>query len=82
MKNSTNKVPLNDGGTSRTMLRADDLAERWYCSPRHVRRLADLGNIPNPIKLGALTRWPLSVIEKWEKDGCPTVRNLRSGGKR
>jgi excisionase family DNA binding protein len=42
------------------------------CSPRHIHRLADKGELPRPIKLGHLTRWPRSVVEQF-------VRELRTG---
>ncbi len=66
----------------RTMFSVEDLAKRWDCSMRHVRRMADAGRIPRPIKLGALIRWSRSAIEQWESDGCPNVRNANKGGQR
>jgi predicted DNA-binding transcriptional regulator AlpA len=70
------------GGRKRAMLTVYDLGERWGCSPRHVRRMADSGRIPRPIKLGNLIRWPVASIEKWESDGCPHIRNIAKRGKR
>jgi predicted DNA-binding transcriptional regulator AlpA len=52
-------------------------------SPRHIRRLADSGRMPAPIKLGALLRWPsqtgdpLTGIHDWITAGCPDCRSLR-----
>lgn len=69
-------------GRKRAMLNVVDLGTRWGCSPRHVRRMADSGRIPRPIKLGNLIRWPVAVIEQWETDGCPNVRNIARGGRR
>lgn len=40
-------------------------------SQRHVRRLADQGAMPRPMKLGALVRWRRDDIVKWISDGCP-----------
>ncbi|MBI2825936.1 MAG: helix-turn-helix domain-containing protein [Planctomycetia bacterium] len=34
-------------------------------SPSHVRRLADGGRLPKPIKVGNLVRWPRSELETW-----------------
>lgn len=70
-------------GRGRAMLSVDDIANDYLgCSSRHVRRLADAGRMPRPIKLGSLVRWPRSVIEQWIADGCPNVRNLAKGGRR
>jgi predicted DNA-binding transcriptional regulator AlpA len=68
-------------GEGRTMLSVTDLAKRWGCSERHVRRMADSGRCPRPFKFGSLLRWPLRPIEQWEADGCPSVRNVAKGGK-
>lgn len=48
------------------------------CSTRHVYRLADGGKMPAPIKLGALVRWDLEVLDAWIAGGCKPCR--RSGG--
>jgi len=68
-------------GNGRTMLSVTDLAKRWGCSERHIRRMADAGRCPRPIKLGSLLKWPLPGIEQWEKDGCPNVRNVSKGSR-
>ena len=49
----------------------DRLATRLGCSTRHVRRLAAIGRIPRPIKLGALLRWVTTDIDQWMAAGCP-----------
>ena len=66
-------------GNGRTMLSVRDLAKRWGCSDRHVRRMADAGRCPRPIKFGSLLKWPVALIEQWESDGCPHDRNLSKG---
>jgi predicted DNA-binding transcriptional regulator AlpA len=68
-------------GHGRTMLSIADLAKRWGCSERHVRRMCDAGRCPRPIKFGSLLKFPAVVIEQWEADGCPNVRNVAKGGK-
>ncbi|MFN7878231.1 MAG: helix-turn-helix transcriptional regulator [Pirellula sp.] len=68
-------------GQGRTMLSVTNLAKRWGCSERHVRRMVDAGRCPRPIKFGSLLRFPVAVIEQWENDGCPHVRNIAKGGK-
>ena len=77
------KADAIDDGRGRAMLSVDDIANDYLgCSARHVRRLADAGRMPRPIKLGSLVRWPRSVIEQWIADGCPNVRNAAKGGRR
>ncbi|MEN6384828.1 MAG: helix-turn-helix domain-containing protein [Phycisphaerales bacterium] len=53
----------------------DDVANMLDCSTRHVRRLADWGRIPKPVKLGAMLRWVKADLEKWVADGCPTRKS-------
>lgn len=54
-------------------LRIDELAKSLSMSKRTVRRLADSGRMPRPIKLGHLIRWRRDEIETWAADGCPKV---------
>lgn len=58
--------------TPTKLLDVQDLADRCGCSARHVRRLADAGKMPAPVRLGALVRWPANVIEEWIGNGCPS----------
>ena len=71
-------------GKKSQLLTVDDVAEKLNCSPRHVYRLTDSDRMPRPVKLGALNRWPIKVIEGWIADGCPscraTGRSQRRGG--
>lgn len=53
------------------------VAERLGCSPRHVRRLAERGAMPAPVKLGGLVRWRADDIRRWVADGCPRVRDWK-----
>jgi len=66
-------MPNNDNSSSvsATLLDVHSVAEQLNCSPRHVRRLADSGKMPRPVKLGALVRWNQQVIEDWIREGCP-----------
>jgi predicted DNA-binding transcriptional regulator AlpA len=63
------------------MLSVDDVGVLLACSSRHVYRLADMGRMPRPVKLGALVRWPRSTgnpmtgILDWVAAGCPNCRN-------
>ncbi len=45
----------------------EDLAKRYSCSIRHIYRLVAGGNFPPPLKLGKLTRWPLSKVLEHEQ---------------
>ena len=56
------------------------VAAKLDCSPRHVRRLADAGRLPQPRKLGALVRWDLDELDAWIAGGCRPVRNLSAKG--
>lgn len=53
------------------LLDVQTVADMLGCSTRHVYRLADGGKMPAPVKLGALVRWSLSIIEEWIATGCP-----------
>ena len=53
------------------LLNVDDVAAYLTYSTRHVRRLADAGAMPRPVKLGTLVRWRREDIEQWIADGCP-----------
>lgn len=66
-------------GRQRALMSVDDVAMEIGCCSRSVRRWADSGRMPKPVKLGSLIRWPRAVIEKWIADGCPNVRNVSKG---
>jgi excisionase family DNA binding protein len=59
------------------MLTAHDVGNLINCSPRTVRRLVDLGQIPKPVRLGGMVRWPRQAIEQWLADGCPAASARR-----
>jgi excisionase family DNA binding protein len=56
------------------------VASLLSCSPRHVQRLADMGRMPRPLRLGTLIRWRHSEIDSWIAEGCPSLST--SGGGR
>ncbi len=56
------------------LLAVTDVARLLNCSTQHVRRLADAGRMPRPMKLGALVRWNRAEIETWLGAGCPDPR--------
>ena len=45
------------------------------CSPRHVYRLSDAGEMPTPVHLGGLCRWCKAALVLWIADGCPPCKN-------
>jgi excisionase family DNA binding protein len=48
-----------------------EVAALLGCSERHVKRLADAGEMPEPVKLGRLVRWNRAAVNEWIADGCP-----------
>lgn len=59
------------------LLPVEQVAELLSCSTRHVRRLADRGAMPQPVRLGGLVRWDREAIQRWIGEGCP---GCRAGG--
>jgi excisionase family DNA binding protein len=51
-----------------TLVDAKEIAAFLACSPKHVRRLAEQGRMPKPVKVGRLCRWPRESIERWLQD--------------
>lgn len=49
------------------------------CSTRHVIRLADGRQMPQPVRLGNLVRWSRSAVLDWIGGGC---RSDEKGGPR
>lgn len=51
-------------------LSVEALARRWNVSSRHIRRLIDAGQLPQPIHVGnRIRRWPFRVIADLEAAG-------------
>lgn len=69
--------PTADQGQSTAadaaLLTVDEVAAFLSCSTRHVRRMADSGEMPRPIKLGSLIRWRRNEVDAWLQDGCPRI---------
>jgi excisionase family DNA binding protein len=55
------------------------VAKLLGCSTRHVYRLSDGGQMPAPLKLGALVRWRRQAIEDWIAAGCKPCRAAARG---
>ena len=63
---------------SAQLLTVDHVADLLGCSPRQVRRMADAGSFPRPIRIGMkLKRWPRSAIEKWLADQTTAANSGR-----
>lgn len=71
MRNSTEKHNLPETRLAKRLLNVWELADLLNCSPKAIRRWADSGRIPRPIKLGSLVRFDKESIEKWIDAGCP-----------
>jgi len=70
---------LSRPDSSAALLDVDAVAALLNCSTRHVRRLADAGRMPPPVRLGALVRWSRQAVEQWVADGCPAVERRVAG---
>jgi excisionase family DNA binding protein len=72
---------VTDGHRSRLLTIEEIARDLLGCSTRHVRRLADSGRMPRPIRVGSLNRWPRAVIEAWIAEGCPRTGHAGKGGR-
>lgn len=55
-----------------TMMTDKEVAQALKLSRSSIWRLAKLGKLPKPIKIGANTaRWKQSEISKWMAEVCP-----------
>ena len=59
------------------LISAEQLAAMMNVSTRTLWRLLSAGKLPEPVRLGGLTRWRLDRVRQWIDEGCPT----RSGAK-
>jgi excisionase family DNA binding protein len=64
---------------SAALLSVQDVARMLGCSARHVYRLADAGQMPRPVKLGALVRWRRLDLDAWLSGGCKPCRATGRG---
>jgi predicted DNA-binding transcriptional regulator AlpA len=50
------------------------VAQLLGVSPRHVWRLADAGEFPRPVAVGAkLKRWPRAIVLQWIESQTPAT---------
>ena len=66
-------APEPRSGVCAALLDVRGVAALLGCSPRHVYRLADAGNMPAPVRLGTLVRWQRQALEAWLAAGCPAA---------
>ena len=50
---------------SAPLVDAEQIAAFLGCSAKHIRRLAELGQFPKPVKVGRLRRWCRQAVELW-----------------
>lgn len=56
------------------MLTITDVMQILSCSDRHVTNLRKENRMPQPVKIGALVRWPRKPFMEWINNGCqPTL---------
>lgn len=67
--------------SSAALLAVDDVAALLSVSPRTVRRMADSGAMPRPVKLSSLVRWRRADLDQWLAAGCPSCRQMRRAGR-
>jgi len=53
------------------LLTVKEVAEMLGLSERTVYRLADVGKMPRPVKIGAAVRWRKKELDTWIEEGCP-----------
>jgi excisionase family DNA binding protein len=74
---STLERPAAAPAPAAALLDVAAVAALLDCSKQHVRRLADAGRMPRPVKIGSLLRWRRTDLESWLAAGCPSCRNDR-----
>lgn len=68
--------PTADQGQSDSsvaaLMNVEDLSALLSCSTRTIRRMADSGQMPRPVRLSSsLVRWRRSDIDAWLDAACP-----------
>jgi excisionase family DNA binding protein len=66
------------GSSDSPLIDIKQFAAKLVCSVKHVRRLADEGRCPPPIRLGKLVRWNRETVDSWIADNCPVIRPVRA----
>lgn len=78
-----NENPAGTVGPSESpLMDAKAFAALLRCSTKHIRRMADAGRCPPPVRLGSLLRWNRKVVDEWITAGCPMVRTPRMNNRK
>ena len=64
-------MPDRTSDPSRLLLDAKEAAHRVGISIRTLRRLADAGHGPRPLRVGRCLRWRITDLDAWIAAGCP-----------
>jgi predicted DNA-binding transcriptional regulator AlpA len=64
-------MPDRTSDPSRLLLDAKETAHRVGISIRTLRRLADAGHGPRPLRVGRCLRWRIADLDAWIAAGCP-----------
>lgn len=65
------------GPIEAALIDVNEFAGKLAVSAKHIRRMADEGRVPSPIRLGKRVRWNRKDVDAWIDDGCPEVRRPR-----
>jgi excisionase family DNA binding protein len=71
---TTSSTATADASGAAQLLDVRAVARLLGCSERHVYRLSDSGQMPAPVKLGALVRWRRQDLDAWLAGGCKPCR--------
>jgi len=55
------------------LMSAEETAKLLGISSRHLRRLAERGEFPAPVRLGKRVKWSRNGIYEWVNNGCCAV---------
>ena len=61
-------MPTPDPPGHTLLLDVDAVARLAMCSARHIWRLCDRNEFPQPISIGRLKRWPGSAVVAWVEE--------------
>ncbi len=65
----SSKCPSVDTTKSES-IDATEFASILNVHPRTLRRWAELGKVPKPLRVGTTLRWRRSIVELWMKEGA------------
>jgi predicted DNA-binding transcriptional regulator AlpA len=67
---------IDGGKTDAEVLDAEAVGRLLGCSASHVRRMVTRGQLPPPVALGALRRWPTATIRAFLTEQKPDQHGL------